>query len=108
LRFQAYLDNLNLLSLDPVARSSVIDRGIPIEVDQYDYSDFNRRNYEESELKLSLPEEDLNHVFNPEMDKKNDDDQQEISLEPSASFDGYLMSEDLRVLNQEEKRIAQS
>jgi hypothetical protein len=74
--FQAYPDNLNLLSLDPVARSSVIDHGIPIEEDQYDYSNLiedSIQNYEESELKLSLPEEDLNQEFTPEMDKNVDD-----------------------------------
>jgi hypothetical protein len=96
-----------LLSLDPAARSSVIDRGIPIEEDQYDYSNLiedSIQNYEESKLKLSLPEDELTHEFNPEEENNNEVEPAEISLEPSGPIDGNLMSEDLRVINQEERR----
>jgi hypothetical protein len=72
--------------------------------EQFDYSDLMEnsiQNYEESELKLSIPEEVLDREFDPNT-VADDNNQQENSIEPSASSDENLHSEDLRVLNQEE------
>jgi hypothetical protein len=101
--FQSYPDNLNLLSLDPVSRSEV-NSGEKREEEQYDYSNLMEQsiqNYEESELKLTLPEEELNNEFNPDTVIEEHDTQ--TSSEPLVveNNDGHLENaDDSRVLDQ--------